>query len=430
MKKFMFYCLALAVAVLPAAVKAGPPIGAKDDGGVDAVVSPEDSQEVRTLPPPVAKMPPVALPAETRNVRIAPVPTANVPPMVMTADTKDTKISAAPAGKPPVVLLPADTHAVRVVPAPECAPAACAAPSPAPCRDGFMGFAEYLYWSVHNSNVPFAQPFDGVDPFTSVPRGPVAQVSPRFESGFRVGAGVAVGDCGWLVGTYTNFRNTTGAAITAPDGFVLHSNLAFPNTVNSSGDSLNASAVMSIDLQMGDLDYKWNFLKGEHLSLSFISGGRFAHLDQKMLATYELTGTTYISPNIYFDGGGPRTGLEGEYRISHGFYGYGKGTANLLVGEFSGSYVERNIFTGLVGNTSFRDDRVVPVLELELGFGWQSESGRVRVSAGYYVGSWFNAMTIPTLANSIQNNNFTRNANNNQDTLTFDGLVGKIEFRF
>ena len=49
-----------------------------------------------------------------------------------------------------------------------------------------------------------------------------------------------------------------------------------------------------------------------------------------------------------------------------------------LTGPAAASEFERNIFTGLVGNTSFRDDRVVPVLELELGFGWQSESGRVR----------------------------------------------------
>jgi hypothetical protein len=397
---------------------------------VEAIVLPTETPQAKAKPPAVQKMPAVAAHPATKEVNTVPVPVGTKPVVLVPSDSMAVKVEPVFVRKEPAVVLPPAVREVNPGHAPECGPAPCVAQPAAPCHPQYMGFADYLYWSVHNSNVPFAQPFDGVDPFTSVPRGPVAQVSPRFEMGFRVGGGVAVGDDGWLVGTYTYFRDTAGASITAPDRFVLHSNLAFPNTVNSAGDSLNASATMSIDLQMGDLDYKWNFLHGEHLSLSFISGGRFAHLDQKMLANYEITGTTTIVPSIYFDGGGPRTGLEGEYRISHGFYGYGKGTANLLVGEFSGSYVERNIFTGLVGSTSFRDDRVVPVLELELGFGWQSESGRVRVSAGYYVGSWFNTMTIPSLANSIQNNNFTRNANNNQDTLTFDGLVGRIEFRF
>jgi hypothetical protein len=330
------------------------------------------------------------------------------------------------------LVMPADTKDLKPVPAADCTPApVCVVRQPdceSPAR--IMGFAEYLYWSVHDSNVAFAQPFDGVDPFNSVPRGPVAQVAPRYENGFRVGAGVAICQDSWVVGTYTYFRDTSSASINAPFGDVLHSNLAFPNTVNSAGDSLSANAKFDINLQMADVDYKWNFLNCEHLSLTFLAGARYGHLDQNLNANYVITGTTTVNSNINFDGGGPRTGLEGEYKILGGFYGYGKGTANLLAGQFSGSYTERNIFTGLVGDTSIKDERIVPVLEMELGFGWQSCNGRVRVSAGYYVGSWFNMMTIPSLANSIQNDNFTRNANNLKDTMTFDGLVGRVEFRF
>jgi hypothetical protein len=101
-----------------------------------------------------------------------------------------------------------------------------------------------------------------------------------------------------------------------------------------------------------------------------------------------------------------------------------------LAGHFSGSYSQHNIFAGNQASTQISEDRLVPQLEFELGVGWVSPKGRVRVSAGYYVGTWFNTITIPGLIQGVQNNNFTTNSNNFRDTLTFDGLVGHVEFRY
>ena len=294
----------------------------------------------------------------------------------------------------------------------------------------FEVFGEYLFWNVHNADIPFAQAFDGVDPNTSVPRGPVGIVSPNFESGIRLGAGVGLSDHSWLVGTVTYFTEATDGSIAAPPGNVLHNFLVFPNTVNSAGDSLTASARYIIDMRTADLDYKCAFVDNDHLSLYWLAGARYAHLRQNLSSTYEITGTTTTDSNINFDGGGPRIGLEGEYRILCGFYGYGKGMANLLVGQFQGSFVERNVFTGLVGQTSVSEDRLVPVLELEIGAGWQCKNGRVRISGGYYVGTWFNIMNVPSLGQGVGANNFTTNGNNMRDNMTFDGFVGRVEFRF
>jgi len=185
-----------------------------------------------------------------------------------------------------------------------------------------------------------------------------------------------------------------------------------------------------IDLVTADIDYKCLFVNTHCLQLSWLAGARYGHLDQKLVANYLIPGSTTVNSQILFNGGGPRAGLEGEYKIRAGFFGYGKGVMNLLAGDFKASYTERNIFTGLVGDTSVREERIVPVLELELGLGWQSPKGRVRVSGGYYVGTWFNTLTTPSLAEGIQNNNFTTNGNNFRDSITFDGLVGRVEFRY
>src|SRR5262249_54389862 len=127
-----------------------------------------------------------------------------------------------------------------------------------PCKKGarIRAFGDVLYWNVHNSGVPFAQPFDGVDPLTSVPRGPVGVAALSYRTGYRAGAGVALGDSGWLVGTYTHFQDGTSAHSEAGDGNVLHSNLVFPNTINAGFAPLSADANYNIRLNEGDIDYE------------------------------------------------------------------------------------------------------------------------------------------------------------------------------
>jgi hypothetical protein len=300
---------------------------------------------------------------------------------------------------------------------------------PTPNKCHYMVFAEYLYWTVHGADVPYAQAFDGVDPVLSVPRGEVGVASPQYQSGFKVGGGVSLGN-GWLVGTFTYFDMDRGSSLAAGPGDVLHNFMVFPNTVNAAGDSLTAVANYHIQLYMVDLDYKCPIINNDHLSLNWVAGIRYAHLDQNFSDTFQITGTTTINSTISFDGIGPRIGLEGEYKICGGFYGYCHGLFDVLFGEFRGNYGERNVFTGVVGQTSVMEDRAVPILELEVGAGWQSCDGRFRFSAGYYVGAWFNVMTTTSLQSGIGNANYTTNGNNFRDNITFDGFVAKFEFRF
>jgi hypothetical protein len=298
-----------------------------------------------------------------------------------------------------------------------------------PKRCHFDVFGEYLYWNVRNADIPFAQAFDGIDPL-AVPRGPVGMDLPKYSSGFRIGAGASLSDCSWLVGTFTYYDNNTDATLGAGPGNVLHAFLVFPSTVNAAPDSLTASANYDIRLLMGDVDYKCAFVNTDQILLNWLAGARFAHLEQGMNVNYDILGKTSVDSHVNFDGFGARAGLEGEYRVRGGFYGYGKGIVNLLAGHFSANYVQQNVFAGLQAQSQFGEDRLVPVLEFEAGGGWISPSGHIRISGGYYVGSWFNTLTMPNLVRGIQNNDFTTNSDNFRDTLTFDGLVGRIEIRY
>ena len=290
--------------------------------------------------------------------------------------------------------------------------------------------ADYLLWSVHGVDVPYAQAFNGINPAVAVPDGRVATVSPSYTSGIRLGAGVGLSDCSWIVANITYFRSNDTSTTSAPNGDVLHSLLALPNTVNAAGDSLQANAAYTITLLTADAAYKQAFINNDWLTLSRLAGGRYAHLDQQLNAFYNITGTTINNTRVNFNGGGPRFGLAGRYRILGGFYGYGNGFVNLLAGQFTGSATQNNIFGGLQGQSTVTENRLVPVLEMELGFGWQTPNGRLSVSGGYYVGGWFNTMTVPGLQQGIQGTNYTTNGNNTSGNLTFDGLVGRIMVRF
>jgi hypothetical protein len=293
-----------------------------------------------------------------------------------------------------------------------------------------MIFGDFLYWTVHGADVPFAQAFDGIDPVNSVPRGPVGVASPRFQPGVRVGGGVSICDNAWLVGTFTYFHTQRDASISAPNGDVLHNFLVFPNSTSSAPDSLTSALNYHITLYMADLDYKCAFVNNCHLLMNWVAGVRYGHTDQGLLNTFQVTGVTTVDSHIDFDGFGPRVGIEGQYQMRCGFYGYGQGMFNVLFGQYRGNTTEQNVFTGLVGQTSVTANRAIPILEMEVGLGWQSPKGCFRLSGGYYVGSWFNTMTMTSLSSGIGGVNFTTNGNNFRDTMTFDGFVLRGELRF
>ena len=93
---------------------------------------------------------------------------------------------------------------------------------------------------------------------------------------------------------------------------------------------------------------------------------------------------------------------------------------------FNQRLARKHVFAGQQAFTGFNDDRVIPVLEAELGVGWQSCCGKYRVSCGYYFASWFNAITTQSTISSLQQNRFE----DIDQTITFDGLTARAEIRF
>ena len=77
-------------------------------------------------------------------------------------------------------------------------------------------------------------------------------------------------------------------------------------------------------------------------------------------------------------------------------------------------------------DTRWKAGRIVTMLELELGVGWVSPCNRYRFTTGYLVNSWMNTVKTADWIGAVQTNDFAALG----DTMTFDGLTARAEFRF
>ncbi len=288
-------------------------------------------------------------------------------------------------------------------------------------------FGEFLILRPRGADVAYALPRNGVDPSTAVPFGGVATANPNYSpSGFRLGAVYALDRCSSIQGAYTYFNEEADGSVFANPPLSIHSLVTDPHTFTSASDSLAALSRYRIGFQLADIDYRRLIAAGQNWSLNYAVGSRYAHLTQQFRELQPIgPGATGVGTNVNFDGIGSRVGLLGERKAyNRGFLFYGKAFADILVGNFRSDYRQVNNFQQTQVWTSWKDFRPVPILEYELGAGWQNQSGRLRISGGYYFACWFNTVSTSNYIQAVQTNNYVNVGN----AITFDGFVSRLQY--
>lgn len=295
------------------------------------------------------------------------------------------------------------------------------------------GFGEFLLLRPGNVDQIYTIEQNSVVP-GQFPTGPVGRVNVDEEAGFRVGVAWAATCQTSLVASFTRFEGKTGNTIVAAPGNFLNSQVIHPSTVTVGAASLQSTANYSIDFQLIDLAYRHIWKTSDIYAINWLAGFRYGNMEQDFLAQQDVgvpTGLVTNDVDVNFDGFGMMFGIDGERRSCHsGLRIYGKALASFLAGDWRADYVQTNQFAfggggGIVAN-DYEDYRVTPVLELELGFGWQSKCGRFRANAGYLTSAWYDAISTREYVNAVRNNNYV----SIDETITFNGLTAGVEARF
>ena len=292
-------------------------------------------------------------------------------------------------------------------------------------------WTELLFLRPGNVDVVYAVEQTSFDPVLASPTGPVGRANIDNGTGFRIGANWALDDCASLGATYTWFESSTEDEITATPGNVLNLMVAHPSSLTSGATSLRSSAEYDVDFQLLDLDYRSLLWGTCDAAVNYAVGLRYAHLSQDFVAAQEIfagAGLTTVDTQIGFDGAGIRFGLDGvKRRPGTGLLLYAKGDVNFVGGEFQATYRQMNQFGGgaVIGN-NLDDYRLITIADAELGLGWESAGGRLRVTGGYAVSGWFNALTTGSYIDGVRTGAY----NDLGETLTFDGLVTRLELRY
>jgi hypothetical protein len=306
-------------------------------------------------------------------------------------------------------------------------------------------FAEYLYLRPGNDKVSYAVPIDGAivapEDVAPIQIGDEAVVDPGFSSGYRVGGNVAVSPLAALSLTYTHFDASDADRTAVDSPFVLRSLVAHPGTQTSATDFLEGAAQQEIRFDLVDLTFSRELWGGPHHIVCWQLGPRYGKLEQTFDST--LTSSTRIdtvNSRIEFHGGGLQFGLSaarhilgrnscaaGQFDGGQGWSLYGRTLASFLAGRFEADYVQQDNFSEVaVVDTGWREERIVPILDLELGIAWTSNSERLHLSAGYLFSGWYNTVGTDQFIDGVRHNSSIAI----DDTLTFDGLVVNAEYRF
>jgi hypothetical protein len=311
----------------------------------------------------------------------------------------------------------------------------CPPPPPPPPQLKWSVFGEALWIHPTGADMAHAQQQNGIGGAGTVPFGQIGVADPSYDIGFRFGGEVRLAADAGVFASYAFFEGDAVSSIGPPS--VIGGGGAVGSLVHHPGAALTASvgpvdATYDIDFQLGDVAYRKLLVRDCNQYLSVFAGARFGQLEQDFSQFGNFgggqAGAINTSTDIEFVGAGPMVGIDGAHQIGvTRFSVYGKALVATLTGQFDSNYRMVNQTTdSLLALSMWQDDRIVPMFDYELGVAWTSPQGHLRLAAGYMVSYWFNAVTTPVFVDAVQADNYV----NVEDTVSFDGAVGRVEWVF
>lgn len=289
-------------------------------------------------------------------------------------------------------------------------------------------FGEFLYLSAGNSDIMYAR--EETDPLLQgTPTGPTGIIQDTASAGFRVGLSLARTNCSSLFGTFTRWEGTSTNSITRTGTNIINPVLLHPSLLTTGSTATSATASQRTAFNLVDAGYRRVYSSGCSHVINWSAGMRYGRLEQMLTSTQTVsvaTGLTNLRTDVEFDGLGLLAGLDGERQSQEtGLLVYGRIAASMMAGDWKARSRQVNQFGGGEAANRYSDFRLSPILESELGCGWQSAGGGLRLTTGFLASGWFNSISTRDYIQSFNQGNFV----DMNDTVTFSGLTARIELR-
>ena len=318
---------------------------------------------------------------------------------------------------------------------PPCEGVATGDPCCAACQQGipcWEFFGDFLYMRPRSANVAYGVVFNGPVNTPPTAAAPIQVTEPGtasidFHPGWRVGFAKSLDECNAVVATFSHYEGEDQDSIST-NQFEIRSMVSQPSTwtSNAASDWVAAASDYQMIYSLADVDFRWTFENQNDTRLSLLAGMRYASLDQRLDSTFTLTDVQVVHSQVNFEGGGLRIGFDGERRTPFGLVFYGRAAASLVAGTFRCDYTQVSAINGYQVDTGYPADRIVPMLDAEMGTGLSLWNDKLRLTAGYSFSGWFNVVRTDQFIGAVQANNFTGMSSG----LSFDGFVGRVELEF
>ncbi len=279
-------------------------------------------------------------------------------------------------------------------------------------------FAEWLFLTPRGGDLVYAaRAGNCFDP----PTGGAEQIDFGAQSGFSVGFFKDCGACSDISVKWMHFEATEEDHTTPTTGADVILPLLFhPSLVNCpAATSTSARASQSIDFDRVNIDFR-SRCRWKGCELDWLVGFGYGQLNQNISAYYD-EGFVKANSDIY--GYGVRLGGGATY--GHGCMKlFTHADLTLLAANVSANYSNVDLFDG--GQVDYEQDldRIIPVLDLEVGLSMDLGCGTM-LKFGYLYSMWCNTVTTPSFIEDVQKGDITGNSG---DVLSFDGLFVRLEF--
>lgn len=255
--------------------------------------------------------------------------------------------------------------------------------------------------------------------------GPVERLNYDITAGFRGEFGYQFGCHGWDVAFgYTYFRTAAEGFLSAPAGGALLPTLTRPGLITQARES---QAQANLNYNLYDMLVGKRFVVDDNFAVRTFSGFRFASITQDFNTTYnglDARGAG-VGLNSRFQGFGPLAGAEAVLVAKYGFHLYAKATGGLLTGLSKNPYYEANDLGNTVYvNSGYDVRKVVPLLSVGIGGGWQYKS--VWLRGGYEITNYFGLIDQPRLTDDVTPGKLVVQTSN----LSLEGLFFQVGVNF